>query len=194
MARHRASQPQRTVTDCCQRHDPKAGNGFAQGLLYIALNLVDDYDETIALALLAKNAEQLLRGFWDPNSPFWLSSGLGEDFQTSPQIQPRLQMHIISLFRCLCEMFGVRKDIRQHEIDQSYTADFNVRIYGSVVGTNGSRRFGIFDSQSMLSALGKSPLFQDGTSQQLAVEAWGNKMMAQLRIGYPSGFLVCHSI
>ena len=186
------STPRIIVTNCCQESDPEVCIRLAQGLLFIALNLLGNYDTPTALALLGKDQEQLLESFWSTDLSTWL---LVADFEITPGSrvsQNIAKSHIISLLRYLVEFFEGREDKRQHKLDPRYTVKFNANIYGSIVGVSGSKPFGIFDPQKILDALATSPLFPDDTVRELDVIKLSAQMMAQLPIGFRNGHLVCY--
>jgi hypothetical protein len=158
----------------------------------IILGCCDDYNTPPILALLGKNESELLQGFrilyrqlsaYPRNSIANCKAGL-----EAAQIAEAF--HKISLLRHLCEFVSRKRDSRQHNIDPQYTATDNANIYGSVVGINGLKPFMIFDSQKILDALSKSPLFPDETLHTLDVVKLSTQMMANLPIGFPNGYLV----
>ena len=111
---------------------------------------------------------------------------------TAAQIEAAF--HKLSLLRSLAEFAGIKRDVRQYKLDLSYSVNDNNNIYGSIFGISGSKRFGTFDSQKMLSALSKSPVFRGVTIRKLDVMELSAKLMSRLPIGFPDGYLVRYSI
>jgi hypothetical protein len=140
--------------------------------------LLDKYDTRAALALLEKDEDEFLRLFRAWCIPQCPITNIIEE------------LHKIAVFRYLAEFVGARTNFQQHKIDLQHTANYNANICGSVVRINGSKPFGVFDSQEMLAALLKYPLFPAETLYTLDVVKWSTQMMGNLPIGYPNGYLV----
>jgi hypothetical protein len=139
--------------------------------------LVDDFDTPCVRELLEKDKDKLLHAFWD----LYIVGSL-----TVPE-----ELHKISLLRSLSEFAGAKTDIRQHRLDLRYTSNYNANIFRSMFGISGSKPFGTFNSQKMLDALSKSPIFY--TIREADFIQWSAKLMNQLPIGFPDGYLVCYS-
>ena len=85
-------------------------------------------------------------------------------------------------------------DCRQHTLDQEYAMGDNLNLYGILVGVTGTNRFGDFDPKEMCDALLKSKVFvKDADIGSLDTVRWSMQMMEFLPIGFPKGYLVCHS-
>ncbi|KAH8595124.1 hypothetical protein B0O99DRAFT_686979 [Bisporella sp. PMI_857] len=172
-------------------YDSRVCAKLAQCLLFIALNLLDDYDTTSALALLGKNEHELLQGLWvnlTELSTYHSDISLA-NFETRPRSVPNsVILHILSLFRYLVEFAGGKMNKRQHRLLPEYTANQNANIYGSAVNTNGSKPFGIFDPEKMRNALSKSLVFPDDIGIPDIMEL-RNQMLVYLPMGFPDGYL-----
>ncbi|KAH8653947.1 hypothetical protein BGZ60DRAFT_419026 [Tricladium varicosporioides] len=148
--------------------DPLVRTRFSQYLLFIALNLLDKYDTRAALTLLKKDEDEFLQPF---------------------------RTHYMDISACLLKRpianFKAKAKLNfwQHMIDLQYTANYNANICGSFVGISGSKPFGVFNSQEMLDALSKSPLFPAETLYKLDIVKLSAQIMAKLPIGYPDGYL-----
>jgi hypothetical protein len=177
--------------------DPAAKTIFTKGLLFIALNLVDDYNTPVVHELLEKDEDELLQPLWDLHTDIttYLPSKI-DNFKardgrlTAAQIEAAF--HKLSLLRSLAEFAGIKRDVRQHKLDLSYSVNDNNNIYGSIFGISGSKRFGTFDSEKMIGALSKSPVFRGATIRKPDVMELSAKLMSQLPIGFPDGYLVCY--
>jgi hypothetical protein len=165
-----------------QESDPKVRKKYAQCLLFLVLNLLNDYDAAPVLELLRKDQDELLQAFRKDHTDL---------FKAAPANPQRIaEFHRISLLRRLFVFSGGRDDFLQRKIDPKYTANDNVNLYGSFVGVTGSNRFGNFDSQAMLSALSKSKVFTDEDIRTLNIVELSGQMLASLPIGFPQGYLV----
>lgn len=159
--------------------------------------MVDDYDTVVVLKLLEKDEDQLLQAFWDLHTDLsdYLPSKI-TNFKARDgcltAAQNEAEFHKLSLFRFLAELAGSKKDVQQHKLDLRYPVNYNTNIYGSILGISGSKRFGTFDSQKMLGALSKSPVFPGDTICKLDVIKFSATLMSQLPIGFPDGYLVCY--
>jgi len=102
--------------------------------------------------------------------------------------------HKLSLLRSLAEFAGIKRDVRQYKLDLSYLVNDNNNIYGSIFGISGSKRFRTFDLEKMISALLKSLVFRGATIRKPDIMELSAKLMSQLLIGFPDGYLVCYSI
>ena len=161
--------------------------------------MVDDYDTPVVLEILEKDEDQLLQALWDLHTdlsnclPSKIANFKARDkFLTAAQNEA--EFHKVSLFRLLLELAGSKRDVLQHKLDLGHPANYNINIYGSMFGISGSKPFGAFDSQKMIGALSKSPVFPGDTICKLDVMKLSAKLMSHLPIGYPDGYLVCYSI
>ncbi|KAH6670177.1 hypothetical protein B0J14DRAFT_113998 [Halenospora varia] len=171
--------------------DPKVKTRFTQWLLFITLNLVDDYNTPLMLAILRKNEDELLQAFWNLHTDLstYLPSTTA-NFKAGVELtaaQNSVELHRISLFLLLLDFVQDKKDVRQHKFDLEYTANDNANIFGSMNGISGSKPFGIFDSQKMLDALFTSPIFPGDTARKFIKSS--AKLMGHLPIGFPDGYL-----
>jgi hypothetical protein len=159
--------------------------------------LVDYYDTPLVLDLLGKDEDELLQPFWDLYSDpsAYLPSKIAH-FKARDGLlgaQNAAEFHRITLFQLLFELAGSETDVR-HQLDPEYTANYNANIIGSMLGVSGSKPFGTFDSQKVLDALSKSPVFPGDTIHKLDVMKLSAKLMGHLPIGFPDGYLVRYSI
>jgi hypothetical protein len=161
-------------------------------LLFITLNLVNDYDTPLVLEFLEKDEDQLLQAFWDLYTdlsaylPAKIADFAARDGSLTAA-QNEAEFHKLTLFRFLLELAGGKRDVRQHKLDLSYPTSYNTSIYGSLFGISGSKRFGTFDSQKMLDALSKSPIFPGDAIRKLDVVKLSAELMSHLPIGFPDG-------
>jgi hypothetical protein len=177
--------------------DPAAKTIFTQGLLFITLNLVDDYDTPVVHELLEKDEDELLQPLWDLHTDITAClPGKIDNFKARDgrltAAQNEAEFHKLSLLRSLAEFVGIKRDVRQHKLDLRYSVNYNNNIYGSIFGISGSKHFGTFDSQKMIGALSKSPVFHGATMSKSDVMEYSAKLMSQLPIGFPDGYLVCY--
>jgi hypothetical protein len=63
-----------------------------------------------------------------------------------------------------------------------------------MLSISGSKPFGTFDSQKILYALSKSPVFSEDAISNLDVMELSAKLMKHVPIGFPAGYLVRYSI
>jgi hypothetical protein len=144
-----------------QHSDTVVLRKLAQDLVFLGLNLLENYNTPAAIELLGKSQDELLFGaFRKPHKTL-----SGTNF-TDDEIR-----QIISLVRCLLEYAGGRKDFRQHRVFQ-FKANVNTKIYGSFIGITGSNPSREFDPQKMLSALASSELFNDEDIRALDMLDW----------------------
>jgi hypothetical protein len=109
--------------------------------------LLDKYDSHAALALLEKDEDEFLQHFRSRYMDITGCLPIHPIAKTQSSADQNIaELHKITVFRHLAEFVGARKDIRQHKIDLEHTANYNANICGSVVGINGSKPFGVFDS------------------------------------------------
>lgn len=167
-------------------------------LLFITLNLADDYDTPLVLGLLRKDKDQLLDGLWNAYSdPFvYLLSKIANFKATNEFLEDQnaAEFHRLSLVRSVLELAGAKIDVRQHKLDLDYTANYNHNILGSMLSFSGSKPFGTFASEKMLDALSKSLVFPDDTTHKLDVIKLSAKVMSCVLIEFPEGYLVYYSI
>ena len=179
--------------------DPAAKTIFTQGLLFITLNLVDDYDTPVVHELLEKDEDELLQPLWDLHTDITAClPGKIDNFKARDgrltAAQNEAEFHKLSLLRSLAEFAGIKRDVRQYKLDLSYLVNDNNNIYGSIFGISGSKRFRTFDLEKMISALLKSLVFRGATIRKPDIMELSAKLMSQLLIGFPDGYLVCYSI
>ena len=160
--------------------------------------MVDDYDTPVVLELLEKDEDELLQPLWDLHTDLsdYLPSKIA-NFNARNGLtaaQREAEFHKLSLIRFLAEYAGLKRDVRQHMLDVGYSVNYNANIYGSIFGISGSKRFGTFDSEKMIGALSKSPVFRGVTIRKLDVMELSAKLMSRLPIGFPDGYLVRYSI
>jgi hypothetical protein len=171
---------------------------FTQLLLFITLRLVDDYETPLIFELLEKNEDELLQPLWDlyPDRLTYLSKVV--DFKAEGPLftaaESAAECHRITLFRFLIEYAGGKVDKRQHRFDLNFIARGNANIFGSMLGISGSNPFGTFDSQKLLNALSRSPIFPGDTVHQWDLFELNTKLMAHLQFGFPDEHLVCYSM
>jgi hypothetical protein len=147
--------------------------------VFLALNLLQNYDTPSAIHLLEKDQEEVLQVF--RKDPADLLKAVSAKYQN-----PKSGFHIIALLRGLLEFCDGRKDFQQHEFDQECTTNDNVNLYGSLVGVTGSNCFGNFDSQAMRSALSKSKVYADEDVYTLDISELSSQMIRFLPIGFQS--------
>lgn len=153
--------------------------------MFLGLNLVESYDSPPALALLAKDEDDLLQPF--RNSYIDLPEA------SSAQVEEliRAEQQTTSLVRGMLELAGGRVERQQHVEDQEYTARDNAGLCGSLIGITGTNQFGNFDLKQMHNALLKSKIFAgDPDISTFDPAIWSEKMMAYLPIGFQEGYLV----
>ncbi|KAG9228936.1 hypothetical protein BJ875DRAFT_500347 [Amylocarpus encephaloides] len=166
---------------------------FAQSLVLLVLGCCEDYDTPVVLALLRKNETELLQGIRSLYQqlsayPRYSTANWGAELGAA---QIAAEFHRLSLFRCCLELLGGKQDPRQHKIDPGYSAIDNANIISSVVGIEVLKPFGGFDdSRKILDALSKSPLFSTQRIDTLDIVKLSTRMMANLPIGFPKGYLV----
>lgn len=147
--------------------------------MFLALNLLQNYDTPSAIHLLEKDQEELLQAF--RKDPAGLLKAVSAKCQNL-----KSEFHIIALLRGLLEFCEGRTDFHQHKFDQECTANDNVNLYGSLVGVTGSNCFGNFDSQAMRSALSKSKAYADEDVHTLDITELSSQMIRFLPIGFQS--------
>ena len=154
----------------------------------------NDYDTPAVLELLEKHEDELLQPLWDLYTDLsdYLPSKIAKARDGCLTAAQNGADHKLSLVRFLAEFAGIKRDVRQHKLDLSYSVNYNANIYGSIFGISGSKRFGTFDSQKMLGALSKSPVFRGVTIRKLDIMKLSATLMSQLPIGFPDGYLVCY--
>jgi hypothetical protein len=133
--------------------------------------LLQTYNVHPALELLSKDEDELLQVFTN-------LSKTGSRDPNDAEIQK------ISLIRCLLELSGGRKYLRQHIFHDKYSTNNNANLYGSLIGITRSNCFGNFDSQKMLNALSTSPVFTNDDIQMLNAVELSTEMIASLPIGF----------
>jgi hypothetical protein len=171
---------------------------FTRLLLFITLRLVDDYETPLIFELLEKDEDELLQTLWDLYSDLFTYPSKAVNFKAGGPLftaaESAAEFHRITLFRFLIEYAGGKVDMRQHRFDLNFTARGNANIFGSMFGISGSNPFGTFDSQKLLNALSRSPIFPGDTVHQWDLLELNAKLMAHLQIGFPDEHLVCYSM
>jgi hypothetical protein len=159
--------------------DPAAKTIFTKGLLFIALNLVDDYNTPVVHELLEKDEDELLQPLWDLYTDIttYLPSKI-DNFKARDGRLTAVAFHKLSLLRSLAEFAGIKRDVRQYKLDLSYSVNDNNNIYGSIFGISGSKSFGTFDSEKMIGALSKSPVFRGATIRKPDIMELSAKLMS----------------
>lgn len=145
--------------------------------MFLALNLLQEYDTHSAIRLLEKDQDKVLQAFGKDPADL-LKAG------SANHRNPKSELHIIALLRGLLEFCDGRKDFHQHGFDEECTANDNVNFYGSFVGVTGSNFFGNFDPQAMRSALSKSKVYADIDVHTLDIIRLSGQMVRFLPIGF----------
>ncbi|MCJ1288290.1 hypothetical protein MMC26_007645, partial [Xylographa opegraphella] len=161
--------------------NPKVRKNLAQRLVLLGLNLVEHYDSPSALALFARDQDNLLQ---------LLQQDCQDLSETISEQKMRSGFQIISLVRVMLEISGGKVDCRQHVRDQEYSASDNARVLGALIGIDATTQFGNFNSELIHIALLKSNVFTE--DQEFSVSdtvKWSMDIMAILPIGYREGYL-----
>lgn len=173
-------------TNSSQNLHPPSRTTFCQYFLFIVVSLAHDYNAPSTITLLSKTESILLQDLWNL---FSVRRG-----GTSTAAENAAAFHRLSLIRYVFELAGGPKDVHQHRLDPTYTADDNAKIFGYMNGNTEPKRFGTFDSQAILNALSSSPVFPDDTIRELDVNKLSAEVARHLPIGVPDGHFVCYSI
>ncbi len=153
--------------------------------MFIGLNLLERYDSSLALELLAKDEDDLLQSFRNGRSLFEAT------LETEASMLEGSELHDISLLRCLLEHSGGMVECRQHALDPERSISDSVNLFDLLIGIAGTNRFGSFDSKQMHDALSKSEIFAgDSDISTLDTVEWSLQLMSFLPIGFPAGYLV----
>jgi len=156
--------------------------------VFLGLNLLGSYDSRLALELLAKDEDDLLQPFWKGRRVLFEAAS---ETEASMKMLEGLELHNISLLRCLLEFSGGRVERRQHALDPEHSISDNANLFGLLIGIAGTNPFGSFDSKQMHGALSKSEIFAgDPDISTLDTVEWSMQLMDFLPIGFPEGYLV----
>jgi hypothetical protein len=101
----------------------------------------------------------------------------------------RDEAQIVALLRALLEVSGGRVDCRQHEFDQEYGPSDNASLFCSIIGITLKSPFVSLDPNQLHIALSKSKVFTEDNSVP-DMEERSRKMMLNLHVGFPEGYLV----
>jgi len=142
----------------------------------LGLNSLDALDSPSALELIGKDQDAWIKHFLELCDEK-LTQELEDDLAT--------EMHKISLLRRLFEFVDGEEDEAQHELDPTLSASDNFEMYGSLLGINGSRVFGILDVREMLSAFSRSEIAGDKEWDIAHLTSLTERMRRCLRIACP---------
>lgn len=156
--------------------------------MFLGLNLLEEYDSSHALELLAKAQDDLLQPFRKGHTDVFKAAA---EKEISVETLERSELQTISLVRRLLEFSGGRTECRQYTLDQECTSSDNASLCGLLIDIVGTNRFGNFDSEQMHNALSKANVFVgDPNISTLDTVGWSVQIMRIIPVGFPKGYLV----
>ncbi|KAL8701764.1 MAG: hypothetical protein Q9201_004732 [Fulgogasparrea decipioides] len=134
--------PLRTLTDTAKRAIPEVRGLFAENLLFLSLNLVQDYTSPMALTILERDQNHWLRFFND-------------NLTAHPRLSQKEIIPTISLFRKVFEFSGGRADIGQHLDELDITTNQVMYLCTRLLNIEATHWLGSFKATEMRRALSR---------------------------------------